>query len=85
MSVEPRRILVLIHDGAGSTWPRALARACADGLAHRTPKAPPRVRTPTLLVVHPHEGHRFSDLTHAQDVMQRMLAWFDDNMPSDVK
>jgi dipeptidyl aminopeptidase/acylaminoacyl peptidase len=39
----------------------------------------------TQLVVYPHEGHRFSELSHAQDVMQRMLAWFDDNMPPDPK
>lgn len=36
----------------------------------------------TQLVVYPHEGHKFSEPSHALDVMQRMLAWFDDNMPS---
>jgi dipeptidyl aminopeptidase/acylaminoacyl peptidase len=39
----------------------------------------------TQLVVYPHEGHQFVELAHAQDVMQRMLAWFDDNMPPDPK
>jgi dipeptidyl aminopeptidase/acylaminoacyl peptidase len=39
----------------------------------------------TQLVVYPHEGHKFSDPSHALDLMQRMLAWFDDNMPPDQK
>jgi dipeptidyl aminopeptidase/acylaminoacyl peptidase len=36
----------------------------------------------TQLVVYPGEGHRFMDPVHARDLMERMLAWFDDNMPS---
>lgn len=35
----------------------------------------------TQLVVYPHEGHQFSDPAHALDVMERMAAWFDTNMP----
>jgi dipeptidyl aminopeptidase/acylaminoacyl peptidase len=35
----------------------------------------------TELVVYPNEGHQFKDPAHAIDVMVRMLAWFDDNMP----
>jgi dipeptidyl aminopeptidase/acylaminoacyl peptidase len=35
----------------------------------------------TQLVVYPHEGHQFSDPAHALDVMERMVAWFDTNMP----
>ena len=34
----------------------------------------------TELVVYPNEGHQFKDPAHAVDVMERMLAWFDDNM-----
>jgi len=35
----------------------------------------------TQLVVYPHEGHEFSDPAHVLDLMQRMVSWFDDNMP----
>jgi dipeptidyl aminopeptidase/acylaminoacyl peptidase len=35
----------------------------------------------TELVVYPNEGHQFKDPAHAVDVMERMLAWFDANMP----
>ncbi len=35
----------------------------------------------TELVVYPNEGHRFKDPAHAVDMMERMLAWFDANMP----
>jgi dipeptidyl aminopeptidase/acylaminoacyl peptidase len=35
----------------------------------------------TELVVYPNEGHQFRDPKHAVDVMERMLAWFDSNMP----
>jgi dipeptidyl aminopeptidase/acylaminoacyl peptidase len=35
----------------------------------------------TQLVVYPNEGHQFKDPAHAIDVMERMLAWFNDNMP----
>ena len=35
----------------------------------------------TQLVVYPHEGHAFSDPVHARDVVQRMVDWFDENMP----
>jgi dipeptidyl aminopeptidase/acylaminoacyl peptidase len=35
----------------------------------------------TELVVYPNEGHQFKNPAHAVDVMERMLAWFDDNMP----
>jgi dipeptidyl aminopeptidase/acylaminoacyl peptidase len=35
----------------------------------------------TELVVYPKEGHQFKDPAHAVDVMERMLAWFDTNMP----
>jgi dipeptidyl aminopeptidase/acylaminoacyl peptidase len=35
----------------------------------------------TQLVIYPNEGHQFVDPTHALDVMQRMIAWFDENMP----
>ncbi|HEX4152693.1 MAG TPA: S9 family peptidase [Steroidobacteraceae bacterium] len=37
----------------------------------------------TQLVVYPNEGHRFADPVHALDVMQRMIRWFDENMPPD--
>ncbi|GAC1676055.1 MAG: hypothetical protein NVS9B2_26410 [Steroidobacteraceae bacterium] len=36
----------------------------------------------TQLVVYPHEGHEFSNPTHVLDLMQRMVAWFDETMPS---
>jgi dipeptidyl aminopeptidase/acylaminoacyl peptidase len=36
----------------------------------------------TELVVYPNEGHQFKDPKHAVDVMERMLAWFDSNMPA---
>lgn len=36
----------------------------------------------TQLVVYPHEGHEFSDSSHVLDLLQRMLAWFDQNMPA---
>ncbi len=36
----------------------------------------------TQLVVYPQEGHEFSNPTHVLDLMQRMVAWFDGNMPS---
>jgi dipeptidyl aminopeptidase/acylaminoacyl peptidase len=36
----------------------------------------------TQLVVYPHEGHEFSNLAHIADLMQRMVSWFDENMPS---
>ena len=36
----------------------------------------------TELVVYPNEGHRFENPQHTQDVVQRMIAWFDDNMPA---
>lgn len=35
----------------------------------------------TELVVYPNEGHQFKNPAHTVDVMERMLAWFDDNMP----
>ena len=35
----------------------------------------------TQLVVYPHEGHEFSDPTHVLDLLERMTAWFDQNMP----
>jgi dipeptidyl aminopeptidase/acylaminoacyl peptidase len=35
----------------------------------------------TQLVVYAHEGHQFHDPNDDIDVMQRMLAWFDENMP----
>jgi dipeptidyl aminopeptidase/acylaminoacyl peptidase len=39
----------------------------------------------TQLVIYPHEGHQFTDPAHALDVMQRMVAWFDDHMPAYAK
>ena len=36
----------------------------------------------TQLVVYPNEGHRFHTPEHQQDVMRRLLQWFDDNMPA---
>jgi dipeptidyl aminopeptidase/acylaminoacyl peptidase len=35
----------------------------------------------TELVIYPHEGHEFSDPSHLLDRMQRVVAWFDENMP----
>lgn len=35
----------------------------------------------TQLVIYPNEGHQFQDPEHIIDLMQRMQAWFDDNMP----
>jgi dipeptidyl aminopeptidase/acylaminoacyl peptidase len=35
----------------------------------------------TELVVYPNEGHGFKDPAHVVDMMERMLAWFDTNMP----
>ncbi len=35
----------------------------------------------TQLVVYPNEGHRFHAPEHQQDVMRRLLQWFDENMP----
>ncbi len=36
----------------------------------------------TELVVYPHEGHEFSDPAHVLDRVRRIVAWFDENMPS---
>ena len=36
----------------------------------------------TQLVVYPHEGHEFSDSSHVLDLLDRMIAWFDENMPA---
>ena len=36
----------------------------------------------TQLVVYPHEGHEFSDPAHVADLVQRMVSWFDENMPA---
>jgi dipeptidyl aminopeptidase/acylaminoacyl peptidase len=35
----------------------------------------------TELVIYPHEGHEFSDPAHILDRIQRIAAWFDENMP----
>ena len=35
----------------------------------------------TELVVYPHEGHEFADRAHVLDRMQRIVSWFDENMP----
>jgi dipeptidyl aminopeptidase/acylaminoacyl peptidase len=35
----------------------------------------------TELVIYPHEGHEFSDPAHVLDRMQRIVSWFDENMP----
>ncbi len=35
----------------------------------------------TELVIYPHEGHEFSDPAHILDRMQRIVSWFDENMP----
>jgi dipeptidyl aminopeptidase/acylaminoacyl peptidase len=36
----------------------------------------------TQLVIYPHEGHGFEDPAHIADMLDRMTAWFDDNMPA---
>jgi dipeptidyl aminopeptidase/acylaminoacyl peptidase len=36
----------------------------------------------TELVIYPHEGHEFSDPAHVLDRMQRIVTWFDENMPA---
>ncbi len=36
----------------------------------------------TQLVVYPNEGHRFHKPEHQQDVVRRLAAWFDENMPA---
>jgi dipeptidyl aminopeptidase/acylaminoacyl peptidase len=36
----------------------------------------------TQLVVYPNEGHHFSDPEHQRDVLERALAWFETEMPS---
>ena len=38
----------------------------------------------TELVIYPHEGHEFSDPAHVLDRMQRIVSWFDENMPAPV-
>ena len=38
----------------------------------------------TELVVYPHEGHEFADPAHVLDRMQRIVSWFDENMPPSV-
>lgn len=35
----------------------------------------------TELVIYPHEGHEFSDPAHVLDKIERIAAWFDENMP----
>ncbi len=35
----------------------------------------------TELIVYPHEGHEFSDPAHILDRTQRIVSWFDENMP----
>jgi dipeptidyl aminopeptidase/acylaminoacyl peptidase len=35
----------------------------------------------TELVIYPHEGHEFSNPAHVLDKIQRIAAWFDENMP----
>jgi dipeptidyl aminopeptidase/acylaminoacyl peptidase len=35
----------------------------------------------TELVIYPHEGHEFSDPAHVLDRIERIVAWFDENMP----
>jgi dipeptidyl aminopeptidase/acylaminoacyl peptidase len=39
----------------------------------------------TELVIYPHEGHEFSDPAHVLDRMQRIVSWFDENMPSSLE
>ena len=36
---------------------------------------------PTELVVYPHEGHRISQPEHIEDIITRMVGWFDTHMP----
>src|SRR5436305_661597 len=36
----------------------------------------------TQLVVYPNVGHRFTDPAHQRDVLERALAWFQTEMPS---
>jgi dipeptidyl aminopeptidase/acylaminoacyl peptidase len=38
----------------------------------------------TELVIYPHEGHEFSDPAHVLDRIQRIVAWFDENMPPSI-
>ncbi len=35
----------------------------------------------TELVIYPHEGHEFSEPAHVLDRAQRIVSWFDENMP----
>jgi len=35
----------------------------------------------TQLVIYPHEGHEFQNPEHVVDMLERMVTWFDDNMP----
>jgi dipeptidyl aminopeptidase/acylaminoacyl peptidase len=35
----------------------------------------------TQFVIYPHEGHLFADPTHSQDVIERTIGWFNDQMP----
>jgi dipeptidyl aminopeptidase/acylaminoacyl peptidase len=39
----------------------------------------------TELVIYPHEGHEFSDPAHVLDRMQRIVSWFDENMPPSMQ
>ena len=36
----------------------------------------------TQLVIYPNEGHRFVSAVHLRDRMERTVAWFEENMPS---
>lgn len=36
----------------------------------------------TQFIVYPHEGHEFADPAHVLDLLERMTAWFDQNMPA---
>ena len=39
-----------------------------------------QVKTPTLIVVYPNEGHHFRDPAHVADLSARTLNWFSDNL-----
>jgi dipeptidyl aminopeptidase/acylaminoacyl peptidase len=35
----------------------------------------------TELVVYPHEGHKISQPEHVEDIITRLVGWFDAHMP----
>ena len=39
----------------------------------------------TELVIYPHEGHEFFDPAHVLDRTQRIVSWFDENMPPSLE